>query len=480
MCRSCLAAVLSAFLSLPGYAQHAPPLAHGPAPLLYVRVSGIPAMQVRFYPGGPASRDFAAGVTAGLRPGYIYRIGVGNLPGHPGVTLFPSLEIRGSLEAVTKLRPADHPAPIPITEDDVNRILAGTLITKVIYLEDPERALPVATQPGEPVEVEIRPGEDPLEGARALGRPMVILRLGSRTLTAEELASQAIANTILLPGDATLGPPAAPPFIPWACFPVYDPRYGPRPPIEECLRDGGDAGLPVGLDAQGNLQGVDPADTVARYRDSKGQLHVAISNPVCICVPRFAVLRLETNLIGYQVAVPLGATMATAAGELVQFRQPSLLAQQQEETAALKTRQKPSVTANVEGVAIAAQLETPAVVLAQLKEQTVIGSLVKECPPPDRPLVLCKSADKQQAHIGDVVTFYLRYTNQGGQPMTDVAVVDSLTGRLEFVPGSDKSDRTAVFTTQPNEAGSVVLRWEINGRLLPGQSGVVSFQARIR
>ena len=51
----------------------------------------------------------------------------------------------------------------------------------------------------------------------------------------------------------------------------------------------------------------------------------------------------------------------------------------------------------------------------------------------------------------------------------DVAVTDSLSGRLEYIPGSAQADRDAVFTTEPNEAGSVVLRWEISGRLLPGE-----------
>jgi uncharacterized repeat protein (TIGR01451 family) len=82
--------------------------------------------------------------------------------------------------------------------------------------------------------------------------------------------------------------------------------------------------------------------------------------------------------------------------------------------------------------------------------------------------------------VGDVITFYLKYSNTGGQPITDVAVSDSLVGRLEYVPGSARADRTAVFTVQENEAGSRILRWEIAGRLLPGQSGVVSFQARVR
>jgi uncharacterized repeat protein (TIGR01451 family) len=100
--------------------------------------------------------------------------------------------------------------------------------------------------------------------------------------------------------------------------------------------------------------------------------------------------------------------------------------------------------------------------------------------PPDRPLCLFKWASAQAAQVGDTVTFYLKYSNRGGRPIDDVALSDSLTGRLEYVPGSAKSDRPAVFTTQENEAGSQILRWEVNGRLLPGQSGVVSFQAKVR
>jgi uncharacterized repeat protein (TIGR01451 family) len=98
----------------------------------------------------------------------------------------------------------------------------------------------------------------------------------------------------------------------------------------------------------------------------------------------------------------------------------------------------------------------------------------------DRPLLLFKWADRQEAQVGDLVTFYLKYSNNGSRPITDVAVSDSLTGRLEYIPGSAKSDRNAVFTLQENEAGSLILRWEISGRLLPGESGKVSFQARIR
>jgi uncharacterized repeat protein (TIGR01451 family) len=99
---------------------------------------------------------------------------------------------------------------------------------------------------------------------------------------------------------------------------------------------------------------------------------------------------------------------------------------------------------------------------------------------PGRPLHLYKWVSTKTAKVGDVVTFFLKYSNVGGQPITDVALSDSLTGRLEYVPGSAKSSRDAVFTTSENKAGSVVLHWEFQGALPAGQSGTVSFQARIR
>ena len=98
--------------------------------------------------------------------------------------------------------------------------------------------------------------------------------------------------------------------------------------------------------------------------------------------------------------------------------------------------------------------------------------------PPDKPLVLIKCADRQSAQVGDVVTFVLKYSNHGGRPITDVAVTDQSDDALGVCPGQSQSDRAAVFTMQANEAGSLVLRWEITGRLMPGTSGVVRFQVR--
>src|SRR5262249_6583351 len=132
------------------------------------------------------------------------------------------------------------------------------------------------------------------------------------------------------------------PWIPWACFPIYDPIWGPRPPEGECLHDGGDAGIRAGFDRFGRLGGLDPADTVAEYVDSFGRRHVAVSNRVCICVPRFAVLRKELVPAGFMLAMALGNTGSTLIQAQVQTRQPSLAAQQTEQLGGMAGRERTS------------------------------------------------------------------------------------------------------------------------------------------
>jgi uncharacterized repeat protein (TIGR01451 family) len=82
--------------------------------------------------------------------------------------------------------------------------------------------------------------------------------------------------------------------------------------------------------------------------------------------------------------------------------------------------------------------------------------------------------------IGQEVTVHLKYTNPTTEEMTDVVVADSLTTRLEYIEGSAKSSRPATFVASPNEAGSMALRWAIDGKLMPGESGTITFKVRIK
>jgi hypothetical protein len=79
-------------------APHLPPHAlHGPSPLFYIRIIGPAGLHATVYQGTPEGSEFPTPVTVGLRPGYIYRIKLTGLPGHPTEALYPTLEVRGSL-----------------------------------------------------------------------------------------------------------------------------------------------------------------------------------------------------------------------------------------------------------------------------------------------------------------------------------------------------------------------------------------------
>jgi uncharacterized repeat protein (TIGR01451 family) len=261
----------------------------------------------------------------------------------------------------------------------------------------------------------------------------------------------------------------------------YDPIIGPRHAEEECLHDGGDIGRRAGIGPNGQLGGVDPTDTVAAYADSKGRRHVAVSNRVCICVPRFVALRAETLPAGFDTPFGAGLVKMVVGESALTNRVKAVALEQEEKLRGLAGRERPSgMQIRVASHAID-QYQSQAAVFGFVQSQSVNNSF-EHIPsvPPDRPLLLTKCADRQDAQVGDVITFTLRYVNTGGQPITGIVVADSLTGRLEYLVGSAKTDRDALFTTQANEAGSLLLRWEITTPLPPGQTGTVTFQARIR
>jgi uncharacterized repeat protein (TIGR01451 family) len=481
MNRNIVAALLALAVLPPIGAQHAPPPASGPAPLLHVRFSGPPGMRVALYQGQAPARDLGAPVAVGLRPGYVYRFQIQGMTDYPNVALYPSLEVRGSLELPPNLSAANYPAPVTFTDNDIRRALSGALVTKVIYLEHPERAIPTATSPGEALEADVPNYRDLLDEARRRGRLVAVLRLGERAFEPSELASLSTPGTILLPGERALGAAARPPCLPWAGVCLYDPILGRRPPEEECLHDGGDIGLPAGIGPDGRLGGLDPTDSVAEYTDNTGRRRVAKSNRVCICVPRFAALRHETPVAAYETAMRLVSTAGVQPRGQLQTRLPSREKEQVEYLARFIGRERPSGTQNTVSLVELANA-THTALIGRIEGLHVVGAVLEKpiVQHPPKPLVLCKWASAQAAQVGDVITFYLKYSNYGGQPISDVVVSDSLSGRLEYVPGTAKMDREAVFTTQQNEAGSLILRWEVGGRLMPGESGTVSFQARVR
>ena len=60
-------------------------------------------------------------------------------------------------------------------------------MTKVIYLEDPDQAIPFRMPKDQVSVLTLNPTEPPLTVATALGRPVAIVRMGGRRPTVEEI-----------------------------------------------------------------------------------------------------------------------------------------------------------------------------------------------------------------------------------------------------------------------------------------------------
>lgn len=114
----------------------------------------------------------------GLLIGQVYRLRVMNIPLRAGLEVFPTIEV------IDRLYPPPggrrFAIPVELTRQDLELALEGKFVTRVIYLEDPRRALPVRDDPGAQTWFEVGPGRDPLALADMLGRPVAILRLGGR------------------------------------------------------------------------------------------------------------------------------------------------------------------------------------------------------------------------------------------------------------------------------------------------------------
>jgi uncharacterized repeat protein (TIGR01451 family) len=447
---------------------------------MYVRFAGPIGARVTFYRGRPGGETFAVPFTAGFRPGYIYRFRMSHLPDQPeDFSLFPSLEVRAVLQLPPGQRAWNFAAPL-VFSDDVDRVLAGSLVTRVVALEDPERAVPVATKPDRPLEFQVLPGRDPIEEARERGRPMLVFRMGQREFTPEEVAAHTVPGTVLLPGDKYLPAPQVLPCLQWTCLPLFDPLLGPRHMPEVFVKDGGDIGLRAGTDPLGRLVGLDPTDTVAQYVDSCGRPHVAVSNRVCLLVPRFIHTRGEIAPLGQVALLGPGRATSVVSQNHLAMNVPPLVAKQNLQPVGVVAKEQLSLTENRYGAIVVGRVEG-AKTFITAQETLALNGACKPLPcAPDLPLKIIKWPDVCTAQIGEVVTFHLKYINQGGQPINDIVVSDSLSPRLEYIPGSAKSDRDTTFTTQPNETGSLILRWQLNGPLPPQQFGVVSFQARVR
>lgn len=135
--------------------------------------------KVTFYDGGPQRPIVQdAPAQAALLVGRLYRLRISDLADYPGVEFFPSVEV------VDRLHPPagqidEFPIVCQFTTEDLDFAAQGRLVTKVVYLEQPDR-IPVGQANGANLIRDVPPHKNALAEADLLGRPMLIVRLGAR------------------------------------------------------------------------------------------------------------------------------------------------------------------------------------------------------------------------------------------------------------------------------------------------------------
>jgi hypothetical protein len=115
----------------------------------------------------------------GMAVGQIYRMRITGLEQFPGVELYPTVEVLDRTHPPVG-REAEFAVPVRLTDEEIEQALSGRLVTKVVYVEQPQLASPAPTADGVVVET-LSPDRNLLKAADLRGRPILIVRLGART-----------------------------------------------------------------------------------------------------------------------------------------------------------------------------------------------------------------------------------------------------------------------------------------------------------
>ena len=119
-------------------------------------------------------------INASLEVGRVYRFRISEVSNNPGESLYPTVELIDRLHPPSGLEQR-YPIRIVIPKEDIEMALQGRFVTRVVYLENPRdpRSLPIGR--GDQKYFDALPGENPIQVADEIGRPMAIVRIGSRT-----------------------------------------------------------------------------------------------------------------------------------------------------------------------------------------------------------------------------------------------------------------------------------------------------------
>lgn len=332
---------------------------------------------------------------------------------------------------------------------------------------------------------------------------------------------------------------ACPPMAPMAGG-----EAGPVPPYwseQEYLYDGGDREPLVRVDEDWTVNGLNSQDTVAHYETIDGKLCVTPSNRVPIYAPRFGAVRkltapiLAARAVGAErvleptgpaikktadlagnVTLPTGPKRHTAVKLIDGLHDRTRGVPAENITPAVDVSSLQVAFQHLDALGSVVRREDLEAIIGQylINARTwtnvdaivvMIGGVqaaeirdskqvqdvhVYDSGPTKCTLRVCKGASHATAKPGDIINFTIRFDNVGVKPVGNIVILDSLTTRLEYIDNSqasvlsvatsDPDGKPPKFSTEENEAGSTVLRWEIDQALAPGDGGTISFSCRVR
>lgn len=223
-------------------------------PTVQVTFSRPESMQVRYNATGSGAFDSEPLVVPARQnfpQGGLYRLKLTDIVGRAGVELYPTLELAPATPR-TGAYLAHNSIPVQFTDEDLDQVLTGNFVTKVIYLPDPDFQGPALAGIDTLVSTRLDPGVDPIVEADRRGSILAIIRLGDKDIemmgsTGGEAGMAAAAfGAPLVPGlpvpfapcsevcgggmgrgPGMIGGPAAlPPSLPGAIAGMTAPSYG--------------------------------------------------------------------------------------------------------------------------------------------------------------------------------------------------------------------------------------------------------------
>jgi hypothetical protein len=171
---------------------------------------GLEGMKVNWDVGAPGMFDSEPLIVPGrynFGQGGIYRLKLTDIPGRAGVELYPTLEIAPATPR-TEAYLAHNAIPFQLTDEDLDQVLAGNFVTKVIYLPDPEFQELALAGVETLVSTRLDPGVDPVVEADRKGSILAIIRVGNKDLQVAGGAGDGVTQAgFSMAGGASMGLP---------------------------------------------------------------------------------------------------------------------------------------------------------------------------------------------------------------------------------------------------------------------------------